>query len=150
MYSAEGEKLQRIYTPDSTALPSTTTTYINEFVYQANGNAPDSLQYINFEEGRIRIMQAVSIGNGLDALVTNGNLQMPNGQMGAYDYFVMDYQKNVRMILTEETHQSTSVCTMETKRASIEDAVFGQPGAGNEVEATRYPKPMGWQSNTSL
>ena len=141
VYDADGTKLQRIYTPETGT--STTTTYINQFVYQSVDGGPDSLKYINFEEGRIRLMQPVSQGNGLDALVENGNLTMPNGQMGAWDYFIRDYQQNVRMILTEETHQSSSTATMETSRANTEDAVFGQPGGANEVEATRKPLPAG-------
>ena len=140
VYSADGEKLQRTFTPTSgTAI---TTTYINQFVYQANGSGVDSLKFINFEEGRIRVMQAVSIGNGYDALIADGNINLPNSQRGAFDYFVMDYQHNVRMILTEEKHQSSSQCTMETSRATIEDAVF--QGDGSEVEATRVSKPSAW------
>jgi RHS repeat-associated protein len=149
VYDADGNKLQRIFTP--TSGPAVTTTYINQFVYQSTAGAggTDTLKYINFEEGRIRIMQPVSQGNGYDALVENGNLTMPNGRMGVWDYFVRDYQQNVRMILTEETHQSSSTATMETSRAGTEDAVFGQPGTGNEVEVTRYAKPPGWSGNTS-
>jgi RHS repeat-associated protein len=73
--------------------------------------------------------------------------------MGTWDYFIMDYQKNVRMILTEETHSAVNTCTMETtnSRPAAEDPVFGQTGSANEVETTRYPTPAGWQSvNTSL
>jgi len=140
VYSADGEKLQRTFTPTSgTAI---TTTYINQFVYQATGTGVDSLKYINFEEGRIRVMQAVSLGNGYDALVENGNINLPNNLVGAFDYFVMDYQHNVRMILTEEYHQSSSRCSMETSRSTIEDAIF--QGEGNEVEATRVAKPSAW------
>ncbi|MFC4231512.1 DUF6443 domain-containing protein [Parasediminibacterium paludis] len=148
VYSADGEKLQRSFMPENGGT-STTTTYINQFVYQSTGSATDQLGFINFEEGRIRSMQAVSQGNGYDALIENGNINLPNGQMGAYDYFVRDYQQNVRMILTEETHVSSSTCTMETARASIEDGVFGQTGSANEVETSRIATPSGWSGNTT-
>ncbi len=61
--------------------------------------------------------------------------------MGAWDYFVRDYQQNVRVILTETTHQSSSTASMEATRATTEDGVFGQLGSGNEVEATRTNTP---------
>lgn len=147
VYNAQGQKLQRIYTTESGI--ACTTTYINNFVYQSSGSNSDQLSYINFEEGRLRIMQPVSQGNGFDALVENGNLTMPNGQMGTWDYFIRDYQQNVRMILTEETHHSSSTATMETDRTTTEDAVFGQTGGGNEVEATRTSTPPGWSGNAS-
>ena len=162
VYDADGNKLQRTYTATGSTVISV-TTYINQFVYTETvasnnsstiplggwGAGTDTLRYINFEEGRIRLMQPVSQGNGFDALVENGNLVMPDSMMGAYDYFIMDYQKNVRMILTEETHQSSGTATMETTRAAIEDGVFGQQGTANEIEATRYSKPSGWTANTT-
>ena len=150
VYSADGEKLQRVYIPETGG--STITSYINEFVYQEtatltlsspapfSGTNP-SLAYINFEEGRIRVMTPVSQGNGYDALTESGNITLPANKMGAWDYFIMDYQKNVRMILTEETHSVVNTCTMETSRAAAEDPVFGQTGASNEVETTRFAKP---------
>ncbi|MBN8838550.1 MAG: hypothetical protein J0I09_14915 [Sphingobacteriia bacterium] len=160
VYDADGNKLQRIYTPDGSTTAKT-TTYINRFVYEetapVTGGAGTGLQlqYINFEEGRIRLMQPVSSGTTdntgtvIDALMLDGNLVLPGTKKGSFDYFVRDYQQNVRMILTEESHISYSTATMETARAAAEDAVFGQAGAGNEVEATRTAKPGGWVSNTS-
>ena len=162
VYDADGNKLQRTYTATGSTVNSV-TTYVKQFVYTETvatnnsstmplggwGIGTDTLRYFNFEEGRIRLMQPVSQGNGFDALVENGNLVMPNNMMGVYDYFIMDYQKNVRMILTEETHQSSGTATMETTRAAIEDGVFGQQGTANEVEATRYSKPAAWTANTS-
>jgi len=84
-------------------------------------------------------------------------MTLPNGKKGVYDYYIRDYQENVRMILTEETHTSLNKGTMETGRAANEEPVFGQPGAGNEVATTRFPISSipgqstggGWQSNTS-
>ncbi|OQP54574.1 hypothetical protein A4H97_21635 [Niastella yeongjuensis] len=146
VYNADGEKLQRIFTPESgTAI---TTTYIGQFQYQATGSGADVLQYINFEEGRIRAMQPTNTSQdgGLDAMEVNGNIGLPDGRMGVYDYFVKDYQQNVRMVLTEETHNAYNTCTMESNRYLAEDPVFGQTGGANEVETTRYPKPSGWQN----
>jgi hypothetical protein len=39
---------------------------------------------------------------------------------------------------------------METTRSGAEDPVFGQSGAGNEVEATRNARPVGWTGNTTV
>lgn len=162
VYSADGEKLQRVFIPES-AGTSTITTYIAQYVYQETSTTlttatlpPFSgtgaqLSYINFEEGRIRVMTPANTNNGWDTRTEAGNLTLPNAATaGAWDYFIMDYQKNVRMILTEETHNATNRCNMETNRATAEDPVFGQTGAGNEVEVTRVGVPAGWQSvNTS-
>ena len=145
VYDAEGNKLQKIFTPQGGQ--AVTTTYINEFIYQGN-----ALQYINFEEGRIRVMTPVSQGTTYggvttDALIIDGNMSLPNGNKGAYDYFIRDYQENVRMILTEETHTGYNTCTMEISRQAEEDGIF--QGSGGEVENTRTAKPAGWNSNTS-
>ena len=131
VYDADGSKLQKKYTPEGGT--AVTTTYINAFVYQG-----DALQYINFEEGRIRVMQPVSQSNGYDALTVDGNLALPNGKEGVYDYYIRDYQENVRMILTEEIHQGSNQSTMEMERATEEEAIFGQAGAANEVAQTRF------------
>ena len=149
VYSADGEKLKRTFTPEGTGT-TTVTTYINQFVYQSVNGSADALSYINFEEGRIRVITPTSQNNGYDALTVSGNMTLPNSASGVYDYYVTDYQENVRMILTEETHVASNTCTMETTRASAEDPVFGQTGSGNEVEVTRYNKPAGWTNNGSV
>jgi RHS repeat-associated protein len=164
VYDAEGSKLQKLYTPEippSGGGGATTkvTTYINQFVYEqtATSSAPllgggGTLSYISFEEGRIRPIQAVAQNNGLDALAVTGNMVLPNGSAGAYDYYIRDYQANVRMILTEETHISSSTATMEdadANRKTYEESVFGQTGGANEVNNSRFAKPAGWQSNSS-
>ena len=161
VYSADGEKLQRAFIPEPAAA-ATVTTYINQYIYTESGTlstaAPFSttggeglgLRSINFEEGRIRIITPTAQGNGLDALIVNGNMDLPGGKRGAYDYFVMDYQQNVRMILTEEVHSASNTATMEPARATLEESIFGQVGAANEVATTRYtPTPAGWTGNTS-
>jgi RHS repeat-associated protein len=151
VYSADGEKLQRSFTPEPSGA-TITTTYINQFIYQeTSGGGAATLQFINFEEGRIRVITPTSQSNGtLDALAVDGNMDLPNGKRGAYDYYIMDYLQNVRMILTEETHYAKNTCTMETSRAALEESVFGQTGGANEVATTRYsPVPSGWTGNTS-
>jgi len=148
VYSATGEKLKRTFTPEGTGT-TTVTTYINQFVYQSVNGSADALSYINFEEGRIRVITPTTQNNGFDALTVAGNIILPNTTSGVYDYYIMDYQQNVRMILTEETHSAANMCTMETTRAAVEDAIFGQVGAGNEVETTRFAKPAGWTGNTT-
>ena len=162
VYSADGEKLQRTFIPETTGALSTVTSYIDDFVYQARGTlsltaaipyttgTADTLDYINFEEGRIRVMTPFYGSNGYDVVSEAGNLTLPQTNLaGVWDYFVMDYQKNVRMVLTEEAHQAVNRCSMETFRASAEDPVFGQSGPANEVEATRGPVPGGWTSDTT-
>ena len=150
IYDADGNKLQRKFTPETGT--AKTTTYINEFVYQ-----DDSLSFINFEEGRIRVLTPVSTNNGYDGLAIDGNMDLPNSKRGAYDYFIRDYQQNVRMVLTEETHYGINDCTMESARASNEEPYFGQAGANNEVAQTRTAISTipgqttggGWHSNIS-
>ena len=143
VYDAEGNKLQKLFTPEAGGSTTTTTTYINEYVYKG-----DVLQYINFEEGRLRVMTPVADNNSFDYLTIAGNAVMPNAvdgsvRAGAYDFFIRDYQSNVRMILTEETHTGSNICTMEAGRAANEEPVFGKtdaagnPISGNEVQA-RY------------
>lgn len=147
-YSGDGEKLQRTFTPESGQ--ATITTYINQFVYQATGTGADVLSYINFEEGRLRVVTPTSQNNGYDQLTVDGNMDLPNSKRGAYDYFILDYQQNVRMILSEETHVAGNTATMEASRAGTEDPVFGQTGGANEVETTRYSTSLtNWTGNTT-
>ncbi|MGN6600926.1 MAG: DUF6443 domain-containing protein [Ginsengibacter sp.] len=166
-YGADGEKLQRAFVPE-TGGSSTITTYINAYTYQEtsttltatsfppfNGTTPH-LAFMSFEEGRIRAMTNTSTTNGYDGVNESGNLTLPAAPSGGYnsgtwDYFITDNQQNVRMILTEETHNATNECTMEStnNRPAAEDPVFGQTGGGNEVEATRINKPPAWTGNTS-
>jgi RHS repeat-associated protein len=164
VYSADGEKLQRAFIPE-TAGTSTITTYINQYIYQEtsttltlSSTAPFSgtsphLAYMNFEEGRLRTVTTTSTNNGFDAMSETGNLTLPGTNItGAWDYFIMDYQQNVRMILTEETHSAINQCTMETTggRPALEDPVFGQTGSANEVEATRFATPTAWTGNGTM
>ncbi|HLX91558.1 MAG TPA: RHS repeat-associated core domain-containing protein, partial [Puia sp.] len=143
IYDADGNKLQKVFTPESgSSLPAMTLTYIGEFIYAASsspGNTnlgPDNLRYILFEEGRLRTIQSTS---GATLTIT-GNIDMPDGTQGVFDYFVKDHLGNTRMVLTEETHVATSECTMELAYDYSESRQFGQidangnPTANNEVE----------------
>jgi RHS repeat-associated protein len=101
--------------------------------------------------GRLRKagMTPTSQTNGYDVLTVDGNMDLPNSKKGVYDYFVMDYQQNVRMILTEETHSASNICTMETGRATAEEPIFGQAGSNNEVATTRYAvSSTSWQNGS--
>jgi len=155
VYDADGKKLQRTYTPEGGGTP-VTTTYINEYVYQGN-----DLQYIDFEEGRVRVLKPLSSPPGYDLLTIDGNIDLPDNMRGAWDFFVRDHLGNVRMVLTEETHIGSNTCTMELDRVNNEEPLFGQvdaagvPTASNEVKA-RFPVSSipgqlsnnGWNDNT--
>jgi RHS repeat-associated protein len=162
IYDADGEMLQRTFIPDTAGQLATVTSYIDDFVYQARGlltlsaaipytaGSADTLDYINFEEGRVRVVTPFYGSNGYDVVSEAGNLTLPQTTLsGVWDYFIKDYQSNIRMVLTEESHQGVNRCTMETDRAAAEDPVFGQSGTSNQVETTRVPVPSGWTNNTS-
>jgi RHS repeat-associated protein len=139
VYYASGNKVQKIYTPDGGT--AAITNYADAFVYE-NGN----LQYINFEEGRLRVIQSVATGGSgtPDMLSIDGNLDLPGGKRGVMDFYVKDHLGNIRMILTEESHTGRNTCTMEPGRQTIEESLFGQvdangtPTNDNEVKA-RFP-----------
>jgi RHS repeat-associated protein len=152
IYGADGRKLQRQYTPDGSTATAT-ISYINQFVYSAS-----DLQYINFEEGRIRVITSVAENNGLDFKTIDGTIELPGSKKGVFDYYIKDHQSNTRMILTLQTHIGGNSCTMEVARAANEEAIFGQvdangnPTVANEV-AARFPTASiagsGWSDNTS-
>jgi hypothetical protein len=83
-------------------------------------------------------MQPVLQSNSLGGLAIDGDLAMPEGKKGNFDYFIRDYQQNVRMILTQETHSSFGTATMETARAGVEEPVFGQV-ENNEYRRHVFP-----------
>lgn len=75
VYSATGEKLQRIVKDGTT---TTTYTYINGFVYK-----DDVLMLFTHPDGRVR--------------------RNSNGQL-IYDYFITDHLGNTRTVITEESN----------------------------------------------
>jgi RHS repeat-associated protein len=119
---------------------------VNQYVYQSIGTGADQLSFMLFEEGRIRVVHPVAWNNGYDTYGMFGNLSLPDGKQGVYDYFVTDHQQNVRMILSEEVQYASNTATMESSRSSQEEPVFGRSGAGNELAASRYATPSGWQN----
>lgn len=135
VYNADGEKLQRIYTPQNGAAP-VVTSYADGFLYQGY-----ALQFMQFEEGRIRVMNPVNEANTFDFLTVSGNIDLPQNKEGAFEYFIRDYQANIRMVLTERTYTGRNVATMELTRDENEATVFGkidengQPAVGNEIRA---------------
>jgi len=162
VYDANGTRLQKLFTPEG-GTTTKITSYINGFVYEETKTLPTNaqaslggggtLQYINFEEGRVRPVQAVAQSNATETFSVAGTITLPDGKQGTFDYFIRDYQSNTRMILTEETHTSSSTATMENadaSRATYEESIFGQPGGANEVATTRVTTvPSGWASNHS-
>ncbi|WP_436488155.1 DUF6443 domain-containing protein [Chitinophaga sp. ARDCPP14] len=121
-YDATGNKLRKIVI-DNTLTPAKTTTtdYINGFVYQN-----DTLQFLSHEEGRVRTV-------------------FQSGQLPAfkYDYFVKDHLGNIRMVLTEQSDFSMYAATMETSAAATETALF------SNIDNTRSAKPAGYPSDES-
>jgi RHS repeat-associated protein len=143
VYDAAGNKLQKLTTQynaavrhndvDYTSTVTTTTTYIDGFIYESKSysNAALSqlaytnrLQLLVHEEGRARYMEA-------------------NGTIPAhfeYDYFVKDHLGNVRMVLTEEQKQDIyPAATLEGSLASAADAIYTENkyykiDAGNVVD----------------
>ncbi|MEI6584018.1 MAG: RHS repeat-associated core domain-containing protein [Chitinophagia bacterium] len=103
----------------------------------------------------MRVIQPIAESNGLDAIQIAGSLALPNNKQGVFDYFIRDFQSNVRMILTDENHFSSGTATMEQERASREEPYFGQPNGANELAQTRFPvnqipgqlSGSGWQNS---
>jgi RHS repeat-associated protein len=121
-YDAAGNKLKKQTIDYSTSgkTITTTTTYINGFVYESKITTPantpnddytDKLQFIPDEEGRIR---------------PTGNTSQP----WAFDYFLKDHLGNVRMVLTDEVKTNLySAATLEgTYDASTNSMVNFEKG----------------------
>ncbi|MCW3467948.1 DUF6443 domain-containing protein [Chitinophaga nivalis] len=116
-YDAAGNKVKKTVTDRTgSAVKTTTTSYINGFVYQN-----DTLQFFGHEEGRVRL--AYKTG------------QAPTY---VYDYFVKDHLGNTRLVLTEQRDFSMYAATMETPAAAKEAQLF------SNIDDTRAPKPVGY------
>lgn len=84
-YDALGNKLAKITKDTVTGNKTTTTDYLNGFVYENN-----VLQFFAHESGRVRIKNTVS----------------PSIAAGySYDYFIKDHLGNTRVVLTDEQQQ---------------------------------------------
>jgi RHS repeat-associated protein len=149
IYDADSNKLCRAFESDATG-QTTATTYIGAFVYSstyANGTVSftagsistilGNLSFINFEEGRIRVINnkhefspstATTAADALDFTYVNGSILLPgtppNVTAGVFDYFIKDQLQNVRMIVTEEEHKGKNTCTMDRPE---EIGVFDYP-----------------------
>lgn len=146
VYDGGGKRIAKIVTDNSAVAQGgqtkiTETYYAGAFVYESN-----ELQYINHEEGRIRIITPYI--NAVDpANVISGGVPMPGGKEGVFDYQIVDHLGSVRSTITEEINKAASLCTMEASAAQYEEPIFGQTGANNEVAATRSPRPANWPAS---
>jgi RHS repeat-associated protein len=131
-YDAAGNKLWKKTVDNSIAgkTITTTTTYINGFVYESKSTIPidaanpdytDVLQFTTHEEGRIRKK-------------TDGTF--------AYDYFIKDHLGNIRMVLTDEVQTDIyPVATLETSNLATEQKYYNiTPGQiGDKSLVTGLP-----------
>ncbi|TDW99184.1 DUF6443 domain-containing protein [Dinghuibacter silviterrae] len=122
VFDAGGVKQFKIVTDSTRGGAQDTTIYIGAFVYHS-----DTLQFLSHEEGRIRYVNKI---NQVSGTLFSGLV---------YDYFLKDHLGDTRMVLTEEQDTTIYAATMETARASIEDALF------NNVNTTQYPTPSGFE-----
>jgi RHS repeat-associated protein len=110
-YDALGNKLQK--TVAETGKPVITTTYIGGIEYRN-----DTLQYLAFEEGRIREQL---------------NITAPQLTKYQYDYSLKDHLGNVRMVLTQQRDTARYLATMETAYRAAETQIF------SNIPETVYP-----------
>ena len=134
-YDAFGNKIRKV-TVDNSVTPSLTTTtlYLNAFVYQN-----DTLQFISHEEGRIRW----------------ANHRFLNGTTAygfEYDYFLKDHLGNVRMVLTQQKDTAQYIATMESAYRNNESKLFYNISASNYSRASisGYPVDATTNPNDSL
>ena len=123
LYDATGNKLRKIIF-DQVTTKSDTTWYAGAMVY-----AKDTLQLINYDEGRIR---PVKINANAAASAANFNY--------VYDYFLRDHLNNVRMVITTESKTIQYNATMEPGNAAVEDATY------SNVSSTAVTKPSGFDA----
>jgi RHS repeat-associated protein len=125
-YDAGGTKLQKL-TLDSTNRHSTTTLYVDEFVYQQcdsftniNGGT-DTLKFLDHEEGRTRWAYHKYL-NGSAAYGWE------------YDFFEKDHLGNTRVILSQEKDTAQYLASMETAYRNTENSLF------YNIPASSYPR----------
>ncbi|WP_073076988.1 DUF6443 domain-containing protein [Chitinophaga jiangningensis] len=120
LYDARGIKLKKIVT-DKTVSPIkvTETDYIADLVYRNN-----EMEMISHEEGRLRAVNKEGVA-----------------PLYIYDYFLKDHLGNVRTVLTEHNDQTIYAATMETAKASTEEALF------SNVSTTRADLPVGYPAD---
>jgi RHS repeat-associated protein len=116
VYDATGTKLEKI-TSDSTSRHTTTTLYINGFVYQQTDTITtpaagiDTLQFIAQEEGRIRWAYH-KYTTGYSAYGFE------------YDFFEKDHLGNTRMVLTQQKDTAKYLASGEAAYRTTENLLF--------------------------
>lgn len=117
-----GERLAKIVS-DLSVQPALfrMTHYINGFQYEQ-----DSLQFIEHEEGRIRLVYRAG---------------MPVSY--AFDYFVKDRSGNIRMVLSDKRDTAIYAATMEVAATTIENALF------SNIDNTRIEKPANYPADNT-
>lgn len=144
VYDAGGNKLQKITSESNATVVyndvsytgvsiTTTTSYIAGAVYetksysnttvQAGLGYTDKLQFMGFEEGRVRpVFSTAGVFTGL-----------------SLDYMLKDHLGNVRMVLTDEQKSDDYLATMEPVRLDVENDLF--TNIGNTVSGfpSGYP-----------
>ena len=116
VYDAGGNKLAKV-TSDSTSRHTTTTLYINGFVYQQTDTITnptggvDTLQFIAQEEGRIRwAYHKYTTGTSAYGF--------------EYDFFEKDHLGNTRMVLTQQKDTAKYLASGEAAYRTTENQLF--------------------------
>ncbi|WP_218587977.1 DUF6443 domain-containing protein [Chitinophaga jiangningensis] len=120
LYDATGAKLRKTVI-DKTVSPvkTTVTDYMAGLVFKDN-----VMELISHEEGRLRVVN-----------------KQGAAPLYIYDYFLKDHLGNVRTVLTEHNDQTIYAATMETAKASAEEALF------SNVATTRADLPVGYPTD---
>jgi RHS repeat-associated protein len=124
-YNSLGNKIRKVSVENASSSngnvqTTTTTTYLGSSVYESRVHSPaqsddyvDRLQFISFEEGRIRFEPA------------NSNNCPTSADRFVFDYYIKDHLGNVRMMLTE---QSENLCypaaTVESSTVAGEKLIY--------------------------
>ncbi len=146
IYDATGNKLgKKVVDLSGGATPDKYTWYASQFVYEQVGSGAPELQYINHEEGRVRIITPHPYNPWqIPNLLQTGSFSISGTtKSGVYDYYIKDHLGSVRMVVTEEEHQEVHIATMETANSTqqqYEEDNFGTPGTANEVSGTRVSR----------
>jgi RHS repeat-associated protein len=144
-YDAGGGKIKKV-TLDSTNSRSTTTLYLDGFVYQQTsaigtpGQGVDTLQFMGHEEGRAR-------------WAFHKYLNTVNPVYGwEYDFFEKDHLGNTRVLLSQEKDTALYGATMEAANRNTENALFYNIPATSypRASAPGYPAPTGGVINDSV
>lgn len=120
-YDGAGKKLSKIVVDTTIGAYVDVTYYIGRFIFKN-----DTLQYIAHPEGRT-----------VPIFKTGRPLSFSN------EYFVEDYQRNIRTVLQNRTDTSQYAATMETAASGVENALF------SNIDNTRSAKPSGYPTDNT-